>query len=139
MNIQEILNNLTALEKELQNIKSARAMAEETIGSCRDTQKEIVHLIDGLGQVNASLIAIAEGLKKQDDTFAGRIKQSILKINQALSFVNTAFQANCDKSNASFNENISNAIESLRHEIDNISGAFTQGNENFKHHLQVIS
>lgn len=138
MNTQEILNNLAGLEKELQNIKSARVMAEETISSYQETQKEIEKLINGLGQVGASLVTLAKGLKSQDAALSERIRDAVGKMDQELSSVKTAFQDSCEKSNASFNESVAKSLDSLRHEIDALSEAFEKGNGSFKQNINKL-
>lgn len=138
MNPHEILNNLASLEKELQNIKSARILAESTISCYQDTQKKIARLLDGLGRINTSMVAIVEGFKSQDKTLSDRLKKTIGKIEADLTAVSNSFQSECDKSNSSFNKEIANAINDLQQKMAEISGEFSANNDSFKQHIDKL-
>lgn len=117
MNVQEILNNLAGLEKELRNIKSARVRVDETTASYRETQNEIAKLINGLGQVVTDLGLLTKELKVQDATLSERVKETVGKIEDELWAVNKTFEDNCEKPIASlrdFGRRILSAAEALQ-------------------------
>lgn len=138
VNIQEILNNLSGLEAELQNIKSARVMAEETISSYRDTQKEVSKLTERLSDIGAFLRQLVNELKKQDTTLSEKINETVGKLDQKCLEVNHLFQDECNKTSASFNEKTINIIDNIRKEITELSGAFEKGNNIFTTHLNRL-
>lgn len=129
------MNNLAVLEKELQNIKSARMLVEDTITSYRDTQKEIAKLLEGLCDVNASMIAIVEGFKSQNKTISDRLWQAIEKVNADLADIAKSFQVQCDKSNTYFSQGINNSINDMRQKMSIITDKFSANNKSLKKHI----
>ena len=132
MTTQEILTSLANLEKELQNIKSARILTEETITSYRDVQKEVKSLLDGLKHADDSILAVMEWVKSQNVSLSEIFKQKIGAVDVQLSGISKTFKESCDKSNADFTECISDAINDLRQKTIDLVAEYTSNNVSLK-------
>lgn len=135
MNTQEILNNLSNLEKELQNIQSARVLAENTITAYQDTQKEIGRLIEELKDANASLTAIAKGLKGHETALSDNFNQGIDKAIGKLSDIGTEFTGNYSSVTANFGRKVSQSINSLTQDAKSLIAELAARDSSLKCHI----
>lgn len=138
MNTQELFESLARLEKELGNIKSARVMAEETIASYRETQKEIARLLEGLIEADARLAAIGKAFEAQNLTLSDRLAAGLEIADARLNVIASEFQTKCVNSENDFSERIKAAINDLKIESGAIMKELAAENARLKDNVDIL-
>lgn len=139
MNMQEILDSLVALEKELQNIKSARVLVEETVTSYKLTQKEIANLLEVIKNADESLLEVIKCFQSQNLSFSDNLQQGVQEFDKHLAAIGKSFQEKCDKSNAGFDNKVAQAIGNLQQKTTSLLEQFDARNASLQQCVHEIS
>ena len=121
MTTQEILASLSQLEQELQSIKSARILAEETIQAYSDVKKDIGTLLSEFASVTNSLNSLAHSFENENQTLSDEIQNSIKVVKGQLETLNTAFANQCNSVIIKFMESINSATDFLKTKNESLS------------------
>lgn len=132
MTTQEILASLSQLEQELQSIKSARLLAEDTVKSYREVQTEIRSFFKEFIAVTASLNTVAEAFDAGNVSLSNEVKNSIDVLKGQLETLNTAFSNQCNAVILHFVENANKTADDFKHHTSDLTADYATNNDNFK-------
>lgn len=136
---QEILVSLSQLEQELQSIKSARVLAEETIQAYSDVKKDISTLLSEFGSVTNSLNSLAHSFENENQTLSDEIQNSIKIVKGQLETLNTAFANQCNSVIIKFMESINSTTDSLKNKTESLSTTYESHNNTFKGRIDELT
>lgn len=139
MTIQEILASLSQLEQELQSIKSARALVEDTIGAYAEVKRDIKNLLNEFESVTKSLSSISSALESENETLTTEIQSSINVFKGQLETLNTAFANQCNSVIVRFTESVNKAAGDLATKTEFLSGAYERNNADFKSSIKELA
>lgn len=139
MTPQVLLNNLAQLEQELQSIKSARVMAEETIQAYSDVKKDIKKLLFEFSSVSSSLNSLARSFENENQTLSDEIQNTINVVKGQLETLNAAFANQCNSVILKFMESINSAADSLKNKTQSLSTKYESNNKVFKERIDELS
>lgn len=132
MTPQDLLNNLAQLEKELNSIKSARMLAEETIQSYKTVTTDIKNLFQGFESVTNLLNSIAGSLANENISISNEIKKTVSIVNTKLETLNANFANNCNSIALKFTESIDTTVSTFNIKSDEIVKNYNDENLKFK-------
>lgn len=139
MTTQEILASLSQLEQELQSIKSARVLVEETVGAYADVKSDIKSLLNEFESVTKSLSSISSAFETENETLTTEIKNSIAVVKGQLETLNTAFANQCNSIILRFMESVNKASNDLVTKTEALSGTYERNNNDFKSSIQDLA
>jgi ABC-type transporter Mla subunit MlaD len=138
MTPQEILASLSKLEKELQSIKSARVLAEDTIKSYKDVQGEIRNFLTKFQEVTASLNTVASAFSNEKTSLTSEVKNSIEVLKSQLETLNTSFSNQCNAVILSFVDSVNKSANDLKQTTNNLTKDYADNNKSFKENLKGL-
>lgn len=138
MTTQEILASLSSLEQELQSIKSARVLAEDTIQSYKDVQGEIRIFFTKFQEVTASLNAVASAFSNEETSLTSEAEKTIEILNSQLKALNDLFLNRCNEVILSFSESVNNSAKDLKLMTSNLTEDYSNNNKLFKENLNGL-
>jgi DNA repair exonuclease SbcCD ATPase subunit len=138
MTTQEILASLSSLEQELQSIKSARVLAEDTIQSYKDVQGEIRIFFTKFQEVTASLNAVASAFSNEETSLTSEAEKTIEVLNSQLKALNDLFLNRCNEVILSFSDSVNNSAKDLKLMTSNLTEDYANNNKLFKENLNGL-
>jgi chromosome segregation ATPase len=139
MTPQEILASLSKLEQELQSIKSARLLAEDTIKSYKDVQKEIRSFFSDFQNVTSSLNTVATALDEGKVSLSADAQKSIAVMKAQLETLNSAFANQCSAAVLHFVESVNQSASDLKQTTEHLTNEYAKNNKSLKGHIDELS
>jgi chromosome segregation ATPase len=139
MTPQEILASLAKLEQELQSIKSARLLAEDTIKSYQEVQKEIRSFFTDFQNVTNSLNTVAAALEEDKALFSADVQKSIEVVKAQLETLNDTFANQCNAAVLHFVESVNQSATELKQTTVNLTNDYACNNRSLKDHIAELS
>lgn len=139
MTTQEILASLSQLEQELQSIKSARALAEDTVGAYAEVKIDIKNLLNEFESVTKSLSSISSAFESENEILTTEIQNSINVVKGQLETLNTAFANQCNSVIVRFTESVNKAAGDLATKTESLSGNYERNNADFKSSIKELA
>lgn len=139
MTTQEILASLSQLEQELQSIRSARALVDETVGAYAEVKNDIKSLLNEFESVTKSLNSISLAFETENETLTTEIQNSITVVKGQLDTLNTAFANQCNSVIMRFMERVNKAGNDLSVKTEALSGTYERNNNDFKSSIKELA
>jgi chromosome segregation ATPase len=139
MTTQEILASLSSLEQELQNIKSARLLAEDTITSYQEVKSEIQKFFSEFQIVTASLNTVADAFKSSKASLSADVQKSIDVVKAQLETLNNAFANQCNAAVLHFVESVNQSATELKQTTVSLTNDYASNNKSFKDHIAELT
>lgn len=139
MTTQEILASLSQLEQELQSIKSARVLVDETVGAYADVKKDIKSLLNKFELVTTSLNSISNAFNAENETLKTEIQSSVNVVKGQLDTLNTAFSQQCNSIILRFIESVNTAAKDLATKTEALSVSYERNNDDFKSSINELA
>lgn len=139
MTTQEILASLSQLEQELQSIKSARILAEDTIHAYTEVKTDISKLLSEFATVSKSLNSLAQSFENENQILSDEIQNSINVVKGQLETLNIVFGNQCNSVILRFIESINSATDGFKIKIESFSSTYEVHNNTLKKRIEELS
>lgn len=139
MTTQEILASLSQLEQELQSIKAAKALVDDTVGAYAEVKRDIKNLLNEFESVTKTLNSISSALETENDTLTIEIQNSIKIVKGQLDALNKTFSNQCNTIVMRFMENVNKAATELGTKTDSLTSEYEKNNSNFKSSIAELA
>ncbi|MCM1142313.1 MAG: hypothetical protein NC453_27395 [Muribaculum sp.] len=138
MTSQEILASLSQLEQELQSIKSARELVDQTVNSYGDVKNDIAKLIDEFANVSNSLADISNALASENIAISTEIQKTIEIAKGTINNLHESFASQCNTAVVRFMENVNKAAVELATKTDSLMISYAENNAEFKKQIHDL-
>lgn len=139
MTTQEILASLSQLEQELQSIKSARALVDDTVGAYAEVRIDIKKLLNEFESVTKTLNSISSALESENESINSEIQKSIDVVQRQLETLNTSFANQCNSVIMRFIESVSKAANDLATKTESLTATYEKNNNDFKASIKELA
>jgi chromosome segregation ATPase len=139
MTTQEILASLSSLEQELNDIKAARVLAEDTITSYKEIKSEIQKFFSEFQLVTASLNTVADAFKSSKTSLYNDVQKSIKVANAQIETLSNAFNNQCDAAVSHFVESLNQSATKFKQTTLNLTNDYVSNNKSFKDNITDLS
>lgn len=132
MTSQEILTSLSTLEQELNNVKAARILAEDTINSYKNVQKEIKSFFSEFETVIHSLNIVATEFQAGQSSLSNDTQDSIAILKTQIENINTSFSNKCHEIIADFQNGLNTIHEQFQNKSHLLTAEYEANNKSFE-------
>lgn len=139
MTTQEIIKNLSSLEQELTNVKSARMLAEETISSYKDIQGDIRVIISEFEKIIKSLNIVSCAFDSGQVSFQNEMQETVKTIQNRLNELNVLFTNQCEAAIGGFFKSAEDVGTHFNVKINSIVSECEANNISFKSNVADLT
>lgn len=139
MTAQEILANLSQLEKELKSISSARLLVEKTVTAYKEVQGDIKIFFSDFQKVIDSLNKISNAFESEKSTLTTDVKTTINVLKDQLDILNKAFANQCNAIVIGFVNGTKDAANEFKNTTKSLTSDYELNNAALKARITELS
>lgn len=139
MEEKDLLISLSEIEKNLQSLKSAKILVEDTVGAYLDVRSDINLLLGEFTEVTASLKSLIISIVSENNKITEEIHGSIEIANNQLNVLNNTFSSQCNSIVLNFVDSIKDAIGRLKKETQALILDYKANNNDLKSKIEGLS
>lgn len=139
MEEKDLLIALAEIEKNLQSLKSAKVMVEDTVGAYRDVKTDINHLLGDFTEVAASLKSLIISIDSENNKISADIQNSIDIANNQLGVLNNTFSSQCNSIVLNFVDSIKETTGEFKKETQSLTEGYKTNNSDFKLRIEGLT
>ena len=139
MEEKDLLISLSEIEKNLQSLKSAKVLVEDTVGAYRDVKTDINHLLLDFTEVAHSLKSLITSIDSENNKITSEIQSSIDIANNQLNVLNNTFSSQCNSVVLNFVDSIKDVSGKFKKETQSLIEDYRTNNNNLKSRIEGLS